>query len=99
MNVDLENSTRDELKELLLELLLRLEVLEQRNKELEAENERLRKEADKKNPPSFVKAPSVPIWMRHLPPEFSEQLHCFGRPPWARLSIPLPATSGPLAPS
>lgn len=56
MNLDLENASRDELKHLVLQLLLRLEASEQRIKELEAENERLRQEADKKNPPSFVKA-------------------------------------------
>jgi transposase len=56
VDVDLENATPDELRQLVLQLLARLQVLEQRNKELEAENERLRQEAGNNKPPSFVKA-------------------------------------------
>ncbi len=54
--MDLENANRDELKEFVLQLLIRLQTLEERNKELEAENERLRQQSANNNPPSFVKA-------------------------------------------
>ena len=59
MNLDLENASRDELKELLCQLLIRLEAFEQRIKELEAENQRLRQETGNKPPPPFVKANKI----------------------------------------
>ena len=59
MNLDLENASRDELIELVVQLLTRLDAFEQRIKELEAENQRLRQETGNKPPPPFVKVNKV----------------------------------------
>ncbi len=56
MKLDLEQASRDELKQLVLQLLTRLQALEERNKELEAENECLRRQVNNQKPPSFLKA-------------------------------------------
>jgi transposase len=56
VNLDLEQASRDELKQLVLQLLTRLQALEDRNTELEAELERLRQQVNNQQPPSFVKA-------------------------------------------
>lgn len=56
MNVDLDNATREELKGLVLLLLERLQAMEERIKEVEADNERLRQQSGSTKLPSFVKA-------------------------------------------
>ncbi len=56
MKVDVEQASRDELIELIKQLLARVQTLEDRVQELEAENERLRSGDSKKEPPSWVKA-------------------------------------------
>lgn len=59
MNLDLENTSNSQLKQLVLLLLERVQLLEQRVKDLEAENERLRQGSGSSKPPSFVKANRV----------------------------------------
>jgi len=56
MKVDVEQASRAELMELVKQLLARVQVLEDRVQELEAENERLRSGGGAKQPPSWVKA-------------------------------------------
>jgi transposase len=63
VNVDLQQASPDQLKELIDLLLIRLQsleernrALEERNKELEAELERLRDQSGDQKPPSFVRA-------------------------------------------
>lgn len=62
MKVDLQQASLDQLKELVGQLLIRLQsleernsALEERNKELEAQLQRLRNQSADKQPPSFVK--------------------------------------------
>src|ERR1051326_6195744 len=54
--LDLENATREELIQLNLQLIARLQTLEEQGKQLKAELESLRGGGSKSNPPSFVKA-------------------------------------------
>jgi transposase len=54
--LDLENATREELIQLNLQLIARLQLLEERVKQLEAELDSSRGGGSKSNPPSFVKA-------------------------------------------
>ena len=54
--LDLENATREQLIQLNLQLIARLQFLEEHVKQLEAELESLRGGGSKSNPPSFVKA-------------------------------------------
>lgn len=54
--LDLENATREELIQLNLQLIARLQLLEERVKHLEAELESLRGGGSKSSPPSFIKA-------------------------------------------
>ncbi len=60
MNVDFEKVSRDELIELIKQLLARVQVLEDRVQDLEAENERLRSGGGNKQSPSWVKANRSP---------------------------------------
>ena len=55
MNLDLEEASNAQLKEFVLLLLERVQLLEQRVRELEAENDRLRQNSGSNKPPSFVK--------------------------------------------
>ena len=54
--LDLENATREQLIQLNLQLIARLQLLEECVKQLEAELESLRGGGSKSNPPIFVKA-------------------------------------------
>lgn len=60
VDVDLEKASREELVDLVRQLLDRVLVLEARVKELESENERLRREVGEKKPPSWTK-PNRPV--------------------------------------
>lgn len=56
MKLDLDNATREELIQLNLQLVARLQILEEQVLQLKAELESLRGGGSKSNPPSFVKA-------------------------------------------
>jgi len=56
VKLDLDNATRDELIQLNLQLIARLQTLEEQVKQLKAELESLRGGGSKSNPPAFVKA-------------------------------------------
>ncbi len=56
VKLDLDNATREELIQLNLQLIARLQTLEEQVKQLKAELESLRGGSPKSNPPSFVKA-------------------------------------------
>ena len=56
VKLDLENATREELIQLNLQLIARLQTLEEQVMQLKAELESLRAGGSKSSPPSFVKA-------------------------------------------
>ena len=56
MKLDLDNATREELIQLNLQLIARLQTLEEQVRQLKAELDSLRGGGSQSNPPSFVKA-------------------------------------------